>query len=226
MMPLVVVLFGLVFFALFGWVIAHHLLTDTDRHAETGWNEILGYGIIIVLALLFFQAFEVPLISGPFSIDLNVVGAVVPILVSAFLLIRLALPPRMVLATIMGTAFVMVPTVTVEGGNIMAYFPFWLIPAMVSVLFSLHFLSSLGEERSLGLAYVGGTMGSLIGGDLLNLPTVIDSGVSRIELGGAGILDFVFLTGIVAVVVMWSYIRITDVNGRHVDTNKERESSI
>lgn len=226
MMPLIVILCGLFFFALFGLVIAHYILVDTARHDETSWYEILGYGVIIVLALLFFEAFEVPLLSDPLSIDLNIVGGLVPIMVSAFLLLRLGIPARMAFVTILGTAFVMVPAVTVEGGSIMAYFPFWLIPAMVSVLFALHFLPSLGEERSLGLAYVGGTMGSLIGGDLLNLPIVIDSGVRRIELGGAGILDFVFLTGIVAVVVMWSYIRITDAYDRHVGTNKERESSI
>ena len=225
-MPLIIILCGLLFFCLFGMVIVHYLLYDTDRHEDASWNEILGYGSIIVLALIFFGAFDLPLVDDPLKVSLNIVGAVVPILISAYLIIRMGIPARMAIVTTAGTAFVMVPMVSIDGGSIMIFFPFWLLPAMVSVLFALHFLPTLGWDRSLALAYVGGAMGSLTGGDLLNLPLIIEAGTKKIELGGAGILDFVFLTGILAVVVLWTYHRVIMIYGRSLENNKERESSI
>jgi uncharacterized membrane protein len=49
------------------------------------------------------------------------------------------------------------------------------------------------------LAYVTGTLGTLIGGDLLNLGRVHDLEASAISIGGAGTFDGIFVTGILAV---------------------------
>jgi len=48
------------------------------------------------------------------------------------------------------------------------------------------------------VAYVSGTMGTLIGADLLNLGKVAHMGAPMVSIGGAGTFDGVFLTGILA----------------------------
>ena len=49
------------------------------------------------------------------------------------------------------------------------------------------------------VAYVSGTLGALIGADLLNLGKVAQLRTGRASIGGAGTWDGVFLTGILAI---------------------------
>lgn len=51
------------------------------------------------------------------------------------------------------------------------------------------------------IAYVAGTLGTLIGADLLNLKKIPELGASVASIGGAGTFDGIFLTGIVAVLL-------------------------
>ncbi len=51
------------------------------------------------------------------------------------------------------------------------------------------------------LAYISGSLGTLIGADLLNLDKLQGLGAPIASIGGAGTFDGIFLTGIVAVLV-------------------------
>jgi uncharacterized membrane protein len=51
------------------------------------------------------------------------------------------------------------------------------------------------------LAYVSGSLGTLIGADLLNLEAVRGRGAPVASIGGAGTFDGIFLTGIMAVLL-------------------------
>jgi len=52
------------------------------------------------------------------------------------------------------------------------------------------------------VAYVSGTLGALIGADLTNLRGIGKLGAPMASIGGAGTFDGVFLTGIVAVLLV------------------------
>ena len=56
----------------------------------------------------------------------------------------------------------------------------------------------LSPEHSAPLAYISGTMGVLIGADLLNLKVIPKLGAPFASIGGAGTFDGIFITGIVA----------------------------
>ncbi|HTW95115.1 MAG TPA: DUF1614 domain-containing protein, partial [Tepidisphaeraceae bacterium] len=56
-------------------------------------------------------------------------------------------------------------------------------------------------RRAPPLAYIAGTMGTLIGADLLNLGHIYGLGARVASIGGAGTFDGVFLTGIIAVLL-------------------------
>jgi uncharacterized membrane protein len=52
------------------------------------------------------------------------------------------------------------------------------------------------------VAYVGGTLGALVGADLLNLGKIPDLGAPVVSIGGAGSFDGIYLTGLFSVVLV------------------------
>ncbi len=52
-----------------------------------------------------------------------------------------------------------------------------------------------------GIAYVAGTLGTLIGADLLHLKDVPTQETSMLSIGGAGTFDGIFLTGIITALI-------------------------
>ena len=48
------------------------------------------------------------------------------------------------------------------------------------------------------IAYVSGTLGTLIGADLMNLNHIAELGAPMASIGGAGTFDGIFLTGVIA----------------------------
>ena len=71
------------------------------------------------------------------------------------------------------------------------------IPALVTGITAL----ILSGEHTAQLAYVGGSLGTLIGADLLNLGKIGDLGAPIASIGGAGTFDGIFLIGILAVLL-------------------------
>jgi uncharacterized membrane protein len=51
------------------------------------------------------------------------------------------------------------------------------------------------------IAYVSGTLGTLIGADLLHLRQISKLNAPVVSIGGAGTFDGIFLTGILAVLL-------------------------
>jgi uncharacterized membrane protein len=59
----------------------------------------------------------------------------------------------------------------------------------------------IGRKNAAALAYVSGSLGTLIGADLLNLEAIREIGAPVASIGGAGTFDGIFLTGIMAVLL-------------------------
>jgi uncharacterized membrane protein len=60
---------------------------------------------------------------------------------------------------------------------------------------------SLSSWNPAPLAYIAGSLGTLIGADLMNLGRVRSLGAPVASIGGAGKFDGIFLTGFVAVLL-------------------------
>ncbi len=71
------------------------------------------------------------------------------------------------------------------------------IPPLVSAAVSL----MLSRSFAASLAYVSGSLGTLIGADLLNLGNLHGVGALLASIGGAGTFDGIFVTGILAVLL-------------------------
>jgi uncharacterized membrane protein len=75
------------------------------------------------------------------------------------------------------------------------------MPALVAPLLAVACTWLFPAMPAPALAYVAGTLGTLIGADLLNLGRIRGLGAPVASIGGAGTFDGIFLTGILAVLL-------------------------
>jgi uncharacterized membrane protein len=73
------------------------------------------------------------------------------------------------------------------------------VPTLLPALFAVAAAVLLHPAAVAGLAYVGGTLGTLTGADLANLGKVRRLGAPVASIGGVGTFGGVFLVGIIAV---------------------------
>jgi uncharacterized membrane protein len=144
----------------------------------------------------FGMRYVVPLVtSWPGTVlAVNVGGAVIPTLMSAYLVVRYQLWLRAVLATA-AIAFVIHSMATPVPGLGIA------VPVFAPVVTTAILAFILSREYAAPLAYIGGSMGTLLGADLLNLDKISGLGAPVASIGGAGTFDGIFLTGILAVLL-------------------------
>jgi uncharacterized membrane protein len=75
------------------------------------------------------------------------------------------------------------------------------MPVFIAPLVAAITAMGIDPGHSAPLAYICGTLGVLIGADLLRLKDVRKMGVPVASIGGAGTFDGIFITGIVAVLL-------------------------
>jgi uncharacterized membrane protein len=75
------------------------------------------------------------------------------------------------------------------------------MPVLLAPLAAAASALLINAEASAPLAYVGGTLGVLIGADLLRLGDIRRLGTPFASIGGAGTFDGIFITGVVAVLL-------------------------
>lgn len=129
--------------------------------------------------------------EGTTVIAINVGGALLPLLLSLYLFARSAARGRMLLGVAIVAAIVHGLARIVPGVGI-------AVPMFIPPLAAAGVALALDFRRAPPLAYVSGSMGALIGADLLNLPRIAQLGAPVVSIGGAGTFDGVFLTGIIA----------------------------
>lgn len=127
-------------------------------------------------------------------IAVNVGGAVIPTLMSLYLLIHYRLWGPGLVATA-GVSFVCYMLANPVRGLGIAEPVF--VPALTTAIVAV----LLSRRYAAPLAYIGGSLGTLIGADLLNLGKVQGLGAPIASIGGAGTFDGIFLIGILAVLI-------------------------
>jgi len=139
---------------------------------------------------------------------LNLGGGVVPVLISGYLLL-VGIPqcsPDLVSSLVdVLVVFLVVTVVTnrssrlIEGlGVATPMFGPPMATVFAVVVLSLFRVVWCPTQ----VAYVGGTLGALMGADLLNLGRIRDLGAPVVSIGGAGSFDGIYLTGLFSVVLV------------------------
>jgi len=144
----------------------------------------------------FGMRYVVPMVvSWPGTVlAVNVGGAVIPTLMSTYLVIRYQLWLKAMLATVAIALVIHAMATPVPGIGI-------AVPVFAPVVATAILALILSREYAPPLAYIGGSMGTLIGADLLNLDKIGGIGAPIASIGGAGTFDGIFLTGILAVLL-------------------------
>lgn len=141
-------------------------------------------------------------------VSINVGGALLPIIVSLYLLLySIPLKSPDPVSTYMKALFVLaVETVVVyrssrliKGLGIAT--PAFVPPFTVALATAfVHML--LGTSCPTQIAYIGGTLGTLIGADLLNMRKISELGSPMVSIGGAGTFDGIYTTGLISVLLV------------------------
>jgi len=174
---------------LFGSLLGSYVNIPVARFSEH--NVMLGQEVDF-----FGMRYVVPVLADwPGTvIAVNVGGAVIPILLSVYLLNKNRLWREGLVAIACLSALCYWLATPVHGVGIALPL---LAPSIAAAIVAL----VISRRYAAPLAYAGGSLGALIGADLLNLPKIQGLGAPVASIGGAGTFDGIFLTGIIAVLI-------------------------
>jgi uncharacterized membrane protein len=125
---------------------------------------------------------------------INVGGAIIPCLLCFYLFFKSGLWGRGLLATAIMVFVTHRLARPVKGVGI-------AMPAFIPPIFAALLSVILAYKDAPVLAYISGTLGTLIGADILNLGKIKNLGAPVASIGGAGTFDGIFLSGIMAVLL-------------------------
>ena len=156
-----------------------------ERAVQSG-EEVVFFGVHYVVPVV---------VEWPGTvIALNIGGAVIPTVLSLYLLAKNDMWIRGIITTAIVTVIIHMLAYPVHGVGIAV--PLFVPPVATAIAAVL-----IARQHAAVLAYAGGSLGTLIGADLLNLGVVRGLGAPVASIGGAGTFDGIFLTGIVAVLL-------------------------
>ena len=147
------------------------------------------------------RLYRAPEFSNETMIAVNVGGCVIPVFVSIYILLSaltFADPIGLYIRCLIGTAIVAVAVFKtsqpIAGVGIATGF---LIPPLCALICAI-ILSGGDSFTAVAVAYISGTVGTLIGADVMNIGNLSNSGAPVASIGGAGTFDAIFLSGIIA----------------------------
>ena len=183
--------FALLFLSLFGSYINIPLFRLAPE-------EVYSYGRIFHAGMMYV----VPRVTDwPGTlVAVNVGGALVPAVLSVYLMVKNQLLVKGLIGTAVATAIMHTLAHPVQGVGI-------AIPTFIPPLAACFIALILSRASAPALAYIVGSLGTLIGADLLNLGKIQGLGAPVASIGGAGTFDGIFFTGILAVLLASIMIR-------------------
>jgi uncharacterized membrane protein len=156
-------------------------------------------GALAVIAAIIVGSFiNIPLVSGRTDLIVNLGGAVIPLILALYLLFTAGTSKewgRTIFGTIV-TAFLLVSAFRLLSAEpeTMVIDPLWVIPIIAGLTAYL-----LGRSRR--GAFITAILGVILA-DLVNYLWLINTNTpGRVNIGGAGAIDAVVLSGIIAVLL-------------------------
>jgi uncharacterized membrane protein len=131
---------------------------------------------------------------GGSVLAVNVGGAIIPLLVALRLIRQHGITRRLLLSLGVVTVLMYHLAQPIPGVGI-ALPP--ILPSVATAVIAL----LLDRRAAPRTAFIAGTLGTLVGADLLNLGRIRDLGAPVASIGGAGTFDGVFMIGVVAVLL-------------------------
>jgi len=138
-------------------------------------------------------------------VAISTAGALIPTIISIFLIIKNKLSLKeLTIALFVITIVSFIVTHPEPSKGIISHFPYWILPGFAACLISI-ILCKKNFKKGASMSYSTGVIGVLIGADFLHLPELLTYPPTKIGtraiIGGAIVLDMVFITGIIAVLL-------------------------
>jgi uncharacterized membrane protein len=166
---------------------------ESDPTPCTNETHVYNWGVS-------YQVFQ-PECPGETQISINLGGAIIPIAVSAYLIAMNIFGVIQFAIAVTIVALIVHRFAKIEP-NVGILTP-GLLPALVAVFVTIAMIAlAPGLYNGYAIAYVSGTLGTLIGADIMNLGKLSSLRTGKASIGGAGTWDGVFLTGILAVFLL------------------------
>lgn len=177
--------FGLLLLCLLGSSINIPIARLPERHVVS--DQIVSY---------FGVEYVVPVATHwPATIiAVNLGGAIIPTLLSLYLLVRHQLLVPGIIGIAILAAITHLLARPVPGVGI-------ALPTLIPPIAAAIVAPLLSWRSAAPLAYISGSLGTLIGADLLNLGSIQGLGAPIASIGGAGTFDGIFLAGVLAVLL-------------------------
>lgn len=165
---------------------------------------ILGAGFIDELVGISFSNIPLFTYNTNWNVGINTGGAIIPILLSIYLIIKNKLQPtKLFIGIIIVAIITYLVTYPDPEKGIISQFPYWLLPVLCASIVSIIILWK-DKRKAAPFAYISGTIGVLIGADVFHLFSLLQYNIQTTRnavIGGANVFDMVFITGILAVIV-------------------------
>ena len=159
--------------------------------------------IVMTKDSYFFGLFSKP-VAKVNCIAVNLGGAIIPIILSFYFLFQIYINGFSLVKVLISTLLMILVTkhyskIVPDKGITLPVF----IPPLFSTIFSLILLPGFAAPS----AFISGVLGTLIGADLLNLKKISRLG-GFLSIGGAGVFDGIFLTGIISALMSGKFFHI------------------
>lgn len=154
--------------------------------------------LLFIAAIVVGSFIDIPLMSSPVTVSINVGGALLPVLLSLWLITKADETAERVRAIL---AAVLVAVAVWLGSRYLPYEPenMFLDPKLIYGI-SAGLIAYLAG-RSRRSAFIGGVLGIVLS-DIVHMITLINAGIpGQTDIGGAGAFDVVIIAGIVAVMI-------------------------
>ena len=163
--------------------------------------ELINLNIVIIG----FNISNIYLFSyNNWDVGVNMGGGIIPIILSIYLYFKKNLDLKKMLIGIFAVSIVTYLVTYVDPSKgIVATVPLAFVPALFASMISIFFLYK-DFKKAAPFAYVSGTIGVLIGADFFHLYELLNHSIdvkTNSVIGGGNVLDMIFITGIIAVIV-------------------------
>ncbi len=171
---------------------------------------------VLTLGSIAGWAINVPLAPlGESFLAVNVGGALVPVVLAGLWWKKDKLPLG---RTTVGVVFVAAIAYAITSFDprygVIATFPWFFLPSIAALGYAL-LVSYRDPLTSVPVAYTTGSLGALLGADIVRLPTIAahfanpDTPGLVVSIGGAGVFDMVFLAGALAMAFDLAIVAVT-----------------
>jgi uncharacterized membrane protein len=139
-------------------------------------------------------------------IELNVGGAVIPIITSIYLILKYLVDNAAVIAFLI-ISLIIASIINWLGSRIVPGIGITLpaaLPVSLTLIFTLIAVALL-HVNPLGFSYSLGSLSTLIGADVLNMGRIVRLMRGHVSIGGAGVFDGIYITGLTSLILASLY---------------------